>query len=128
MVQNRFHSDTGYDQELREYCSEKGIQYQCFGVLKSNPRLLSSEIVCRLAQEARTTPEAAFYYLVLNLGNLSILNGTKDPNTMKSDLKFIGKLKSWASEPENANATSEVYQPAFTSLLRESGNLQNTAT
>jgi diketogulonate reductase-like aldo/keto reductase len=37
VVQNRFYIDSGYDQELREWCSTRGIGYQSFWTLTANP-------------------------------------------------------------------------------------------
>jgi diketogulonate reductase-like aldo/keto reductase len=40
VLQNRFHSETGYDHEIRAFCRHYGISYQSFWTLTANPQLL----------------------------------------------------------------------------------------
>lgn len=40
-LQNRFHSRTNYDVEIRKFCLEKGIKYQSFWTLTANPGVVN---------------------------------------------------------------------------------------
>lgn len=42
VLQNRFYQDTHYDQDIRRFCLEKGIQYQSFWTLTANPHILKT--------------------------------------------------------------------------------------
>ena len=116
-MQSRFHADTGYDADIRIFCAENGIEYQCFGVLKSNPALLSSAVVCGLARESGTTPEVALYFLVMDLGSyVRVLNGTRDVDRMTMDIDGLRCLKEWAADNQNKARVQE-YWDAFAALL-----------
>ena len=101
VVQIRLFAETGYDKELREFCELNDIEYQCFGVLKSSPALLQEDCVVRLSSDAQVSLESALYFLVLDLGNIRILNGTKRPGQMQKDFEQHQRLESWAAAPAN---------------------------
>jgi diketogulonate reductase-like aldo/keto reductase len=42
VLQNRFYADSGYDIEIRKFCTENGIRYQSFWTLTANPQILKS--------------------------------------------------------------------------------------
>ncbi|OOQ88955.1 putative aldo-keto reductase (AKR) [Penicillium brasilianum] len=86
VVQNRFYEDTLFDTELRIFCRENQIIYQSFWTLTANPDLVRSEPVQQLAAEAQISPAAALYTLVMGLGDIAVLNGTKNEDRMKEDL------------------------------------------
>ncbi|KAJ5795330.1 hypothetical protein N7457_001929 [Penicillium paradoxum] len=86
VVQNRFHEQTLFDVPLRAFCGENHVIYQSFWTLTANPDLVRSEPVQKLAQTVNITPEAAFYTLVMGLGDVAVLNGTKNESRMKEDL------------------------------------------
>ena len=97
IVQNDFRPEQGYDKELLDWCKERGIIYQAYSVLKGNLRLLATSLVGWLAQQKGITPPQALYLLVLSYwdGQICILNGTKNPETMAQDLAMlsdVGKL------------------------------------
>ena len=101
IVQNRFTSRTGYEKELRKFCADKDIVYQPFGVLKQNPNLLSSDPVKGVAAELSIDIEIALYLLVMGLGNISILNGTKTEDLMKADLEGLKSWNLWSQKGGN---------------------------
>ena len=101
VVQNRFTSHTRYEGELRKFCAEKGIVYQAFGVLKQNPTLLSSEPVKGVATELRVDGEIALYLLVMGLGDVSVLNGTKTEARMKAGLDGLKTWNAWVGKTGN---------------------------
>jgi diketogulonate reductase-like aldo/keto reductase len=98
VVQNRFYKDTGYDKGIRAFCAEKGITYQSFWTLTANPQLLRSSAVRTVADGAQVNAPVALYGLVLALGPLSVLNGTKSAARMAEDLQGVDKVKNWARE------------------------------
>ncbi|KAK5797354.1 hypothetical protein VI817_003645 [Penicillium citrinum] len=86
VVQNRFYEDTDFDVPLRKFCRENDIIYQSFWTLTANPRLVRSKPVQQLANQAKISPAAALYTLVISLGNTTVLNGTKNEERMREDL------------------------------------------
>jgi diketogulonate reductase-like aldo/keto reductase len=119
VVQNRLYAETGYDKELRDFCEMNDVEYQCFGVLKSNLELLQDDCVVGLSSDAQVSPESAFYFLVLDLGNVTILNGTKRPERMRKDLEELQRLESWMAAPTNEGLMEQLYRPRFRSLLHQ---------
>ncbi|PGH03451.1 hypothetical protein GX51_04025 [Blastomyces parvus] len=86
IVQNRFHPGSKFDVGLRQFCRENSIVYQSFWTLTANPELVWSTEVGLLSQQARISPQAALYCLVLGLGDTVMLNGTKNEGRMLADL------------------------------------------
>jgi len=88
VVQNRFYVDSGYDTELRQWCSDNHIVYQSFWSLTANPGLLHSPLVKGLARKyARSSPQILFKYLTER--GIVPLTGTCDPVHMKEDLEVL---------------------------------------
>ncbi|KAJ5318152.1 hypothetical protein PENANT_c052G11061 [Penicillium antarcticum] len=86
VVQNRFHEDTLFDVPMRAFCRDNQVVYQGFWTLTANPDLVRSLPVQQLSRHVGITPAAAFYALVMGLGNITVLNGTKNVSRMKEDL------------------------------------------
>ncbi|KAJ5919545.1 hypothetical protein N7454_009380 [Penicillium verhagenii] len=86
VVQNRFYEDTFFDVSLRAFCRENDIIYQSFWTLTANPELVRSEPVQKLASQVGISPAAALYAMVMALGNMTVLNGTKNTTRMVEDL------------------------------------------
>lgn len=87
VVQNRFYEDTLFDVPLRAFCREHQIVYQSFWTLTANPDLVRSTPVQQLAARAHISPAAALYTMVMGLGNVTVLNGTKNEGRMREDLE-----------------------------------------
>ncbi len=88
VVQNRFYKDSGYDQEIRNYCNLKEITYQSFWSLTANPHLLSSMHIISMANKyGKTIPQV--FYRFLNQINITPLNGTTKKEHMLEDLDFL---------------------------------------
>lgn len=117
VVQNRFHDRTGYEVELREYCNSHGIVFQSFWTLSANPSLVRSPPVLQVAQGAGVPAIAAFYSLVLGLGNITILDGTTQEVHMRDDLEGVEKVGSWAEGDGTALWDSALVE--FKKLIRE---------
>ena len=101
VVQNAFIPEGDYDREVRNFCAETGISYQAFWTLTANPGLLQSSPVNYLASEAGVDKEVALYELISSLSNVDVLNGTKRPDRMKSDLKQTACLGVWKRDEAN---------------------------
>ena len=117
VVQNRFYPQSSFEIDLRKFCSEKSIIFQSFWTLSANPKILLSEVVKSAAEDIGLTEHAAMYCLVSSLGNITILNGTKDENHMIEDLKSVERTRLWASS--NPDRWRQFVQ-GFKSLIGES--------
>jgi diketogulonate reductase-like aldo/keto reductase len=85
VIQNRFYQQTGYDADLRRWCSGHGVVYQSFWTLTANPHILASPVVQVLAQEYdKTEPQIFFRYL--SQSGIVPLTGTCSEQHMHEDL------------------------------------------
>ncbi|KAJ5191989.1 uncharacterized protein N7498_010974 [Penicillium cinerascens] len=101
VVQNRFYEDTSFDVSLRAFCREHQIIYQSFWTLTANPDLVHSTPVQQLAARTNTSPAAALYTLVMGLGDVTVLNGTKNEGRMSEDLEAPKKVEEFTqAQPE----------------------------
>lgn len=114
VIQNRFYQDSGYDQDIRLFCRDKGILYQSFWTLTANPHLLKSGPVEFVANVVGVSKAVALYGLVLGLGNVSVLNGTTNPKRMKEDLDGVEAIRNWSESNTQAFTGA---QTAFEALL-----------
>ncbi|KAL2402354.1 hypothetical protein ABEF95_010098 [Exophiala dermatitidis] len=96
VVQNRFYPNTKFDIAVRQFCKEKNIIYQSFWTLSANPNLVWSNEAGSLAELLKISPQSALYCLVLGLGNIVLLNGTKKTQHMQEDWKAVQKAKEYA--------------------------------
>ena len=88
VVQNRFHAETNFDHDLREFCREKNIFYQSFWTLTANPDILAHPLVKQLAQERHGTSAQVFFRFLIDIG-LTPLTGTTDEKHMKEDIQAL---------------------------------------
>lgn len=116
VVQNRFYMDTLFDVLLRAFCRENQIVYQSFWTLTANPALLRSKPVQQLATQVDITPAAALYSLVMGLGSVTVLNGTKNESRMREDLAAPGKVEQFT---QDQSASWQEILSSFQSLIRE---------
>jgi diketogulonate reductase-like aldo/keto reductase len=85
VLQNRFHSKTGYDRELRSFTSRHGISYQSFWTLTANPNVLAHACVQALAECHQRTPAQVFFRYLTQIG-ITPLTGTSSAEHMQQDL------------------------------------------
>jgi diketogulonate reductase-like aldo/keto reductase len=85
VVQNRFYQETGYDADLRHWCSNYGVIYQSFWSLTANPHILSSNAVRTIAQRYKKT-EAQIFFRYLSQSGIVPLTGTSSEQHMREDL------------------------------------------
>ncbi len=88
VVQNRFYADSGYDEELRRWCRERGIAYQSFWSLTANPHILAAPPLMALAQKYARTP-AQIFYRYLNHSGIVPLIGSTSQSHVEQDLQIF---------------------------------------
>lgn len=88
VVQNRFYPDSGYDAQLRQWCSTHGIIYQSFWTLTANPHVLSDPTVLEMANKYGKTP-AQIFFRYLNQTGIVPLTGTCSKQHMIEDLDIF---------------------------------------
>jgi diketogulonate reductase-like aldo/keto reductase len=85
VVQNRFYQETGYDPDLRHWCSNHGVIYQSFWTLTANPHILTSNTVRTIAQKYKKT-EAQIFFRYLSQSDIVPLTGTSSEQHMREDI------------------------------------------
>ena len=88
VVQNRFYQETGYDTNLRHWCSNHGVIYQSFWTLTANPHILASNTVRTIAQKYKKT-EAQIFFRYLSQSGIVPLTGTSSEQHMREDLSIF---------------------------------------
>ena len=88
LVQNRCYARTGWDQEVRRVCRERGIVYQGFSLLTANQRELRGATVAAIARRLGATIPQVVFRFALTVGMVA-LTGTSDPTHMQQDLAAI---------------------------------------
>ncbi len=88
VVQNRFYQETGYDADLRNWCSNHGVIYQSFWTLTANPHILGSNTVRSIARKYKKT-EAQIFFRCLNQSCIVPLTGTCSEKHMREDLSVF---------------------------------------
>ena len=84
-LQNRFYAKSGYDTEIREFCREKGINYESFWTLTANPHVIDGKLVRDIASKYGATPQQIFFKFVRSLGIIP-LSGTTSERHMIEDV------------------------------------------
>ncbi len=85
VLQNRFYQETGYDANLRHWCTHHGVIYQSFWTLTANPHILASNTVRTIAQKYKKT-DAQIFFRYLSHSGIVPLTGTTSEQHMKEDL------------------------------------------
>jgi diketogulonate reductase-like aldo/keto reductase len=85
VVQNRFYQETGYDANLRLWCSKHEVIYQSFWTLTANPHILASNTIRTIAQKYKKT-EAQIFFRYLSHSGIVPLTGTTSEQHMREDL------------------------------------------
>jgi diketogulonate reductase-like aldo/keto reductase len=87
-VQNRCFAATGWDRDVRAFCSAKDIRYQGFSLLTANARALASPLVRSVAERTGFTVAQVVFAFARGVGMLP-LTGTSDEAHMKEDLASL---------------------------------------
>jgi len=85
VVQNRFYRETGYDADLRHWCSKHEVIYQSFWTLTANPHILASNTIRTIAWKYNKT-EAQIFFRYLSHTGIVPLTGTTSEQHMREDL------------------------------------------
>jgi len=88
VVQNRFYQETGYDADLRYWCSNHGVIYQSFWTLTANPHILASNTIRTIAQKHKKS-EAQIFFRYLSQSGIVPLTGTSSEQHMREDLSIF---------------------------------------
>ena len=84
-VQNRCFARTGWDREVRTFCSERNIVYQGFSLLTANAEVLQHPPFIELAARIDATPAQVVFAFARQVGMLP-LTGTSSSEHMRQDL------------------------------------------
>ncbi len=84
-VQNRCFARTGWDRDVRAFCTDRKIIYQGFSLLTANPEVLRHPLVARLVARGKATPAQVVFRFAQAVGMLP-LTGTTDTGHMTQDL------------------------------------------
>jgi diketogulonate reductase-like aldo/keto reductase len=88
VLQNRFHAETGYDRDIRAFCTQHGIVYQGFWILTANAHVLAHATISALASACRrSTAQILFRYLTQR--DVVPLTGTRSDTHMREDLAIF---------------------------------------
>ena len=80
--------ETGFEREMRNWCSEKGVFFQSFWTLTANKKsggAIRTEAFQELAATYAVPPEVLFFRFVMGLG-ICPLTGTTSAEHMAADL------------------------------------------
>jgi diketogulonate reductase-like aldo/keto reductase len=88
VVQNRFYAETGYDREIRAFCSQQQIVYQSFWTLSANPHVLADAAITALASAHKRTPPQILFRYLTQIGVVP-LTGTRSETHMREDLSIF---------------------------------------
>ncbi|KAI1342872.1 putative aldo-keto reductase [Xylariaceae sp. FL0016] len=120
IVQNKFWKETKFDLELRSFCRDHGILYQAFWMLTHNPEVLDSEIIASVASKYKFEREAAFYLMMLCLGDIQVLNGTTKVERMEADLASVSGILKDGNIPEELHSSVKQFKRLLWKLASES--------
>jgi diketogulonate reductase-like aldo/keto reductase len=84
-VQNRCFAVTGWDYDVRTFCTKHGIVYQGFSLLTANREVLSHPALAQIAAKYRRTLPQIVFRFALDIGMLP-LTGTTNAEHMRADL------------------------------------------
>lgn len=84
-VQNRCYARTGWDRDVRRFCSEHSIVYQGFSLLTANQEVVHHAPLIALAKQLGGTIAQVIFAFARAVGMLP-LTGTSSPGHMQEDL------------------------------------------
>jgi diketogulonate reductase-like aldo/keto reductase len=91
ILQNRFYAETGFDIELRKFCSLHKIVYQSFWTLTANPRILSHSSMRQIADALQCTTAQLFFAFLMTQG-IQPLTGTTSEEHIRLAVD-VGNIK-----------------------------------
>lgn len=103
VLQNRFYSDSGFDTELRQFCSAHKVWYQSFWTLSANRAALAHPSVKEFAASKNLTPQTLMYAFVMSWGYGTPLSGTTSEQHMKEDVAVMERMHNGEAIFESEN-------------------------
>lgn len=85
IIQNRFYRETGYDLDLRRWCTDHGVIYQSFWTLTANTHVLTNGVMQTMAYKYGKTVCQVFFRYLHQCGIVP-LTGTTSEQHMEEDL------------------------------------------
>jgi len=95
VVQNRFYRDANYDIKIRQFCQERGIEYQSFWTLTApgnREAWYSNANVAHYAASKKLSTANIFYAFVLQLG-ISPLDGSTNEDHIEEDVLLMKRIR-----------------------------------
>jgi diketogulonate reductase-like aldo/keto reductase len=87
-VQNRCYARTGWDRDVRRFCTKHGIIYQGFSLLTANREIFKAPAFTAIVKRTGRTPAQVVFRFAQQVGMLP-LTGTSDQTHMREDLAAI---------------------------------------
>ncbi len=87
-VQNRCYASTGWDRDVRHFCTERGITYQGFSLLTANQSVVNSPFIAAIARRYDRTPAQIIFRFAIDVGML-LLTGTTNASHMQADIAAL---------------------------------------
>lgn len=88
LLQNRFYRESDFDKELRKFCNEQGVYYQCFWTVNANPHIWQDPFVVELANKLTITPLQAYFRTLIH-EKIHPLYGTTNPDHMQEVMELF---------------------------------------
>jgi diketogulonate reductase-like aldo/keto reductase len=91
IVQNSFRGPSSFDRDIIEFCREKSIAYQAYGVLTSNVELLSSKLIGWFAEVHHISEAEALFVIVVayGRGTIHIVHASRNRDHISADLESM---------------------------------------
>jgi len=84
-VQNRCYAASGWDREIRAFCTANGLVYQGFSLLTANREAMARPDLARIAARHGRTASQIVFRFALDVGMVA-LTGATDPTHVREDL------------------------------------------
>jgi diketogulonate reductase-like aldo/keto reductase len=94
VLQNRFYAETNFDLEVRRFCKDRDMKYQSFWTLTANRKALATPEVQQLASAKGLTPQTYMYAFLMDMGYITPLSGTTNPQHMAQDVAVMERMQS----------------------------------
>lgn len=88
-VQNRCYARTGWDRQIRDFCTANDVVYQGFSLLTGNPQVLTHPELLRIARQHDRPASQIVFRFALDVGMIP-LTGTSNADHMREDLAAFG--------------------------------------
>lgn len=88
LLQNRFYEASGYDKELRAFCNQYRIYYQCFWTVNANLHVWQHPFVVELAKNLNKSAIQVYFRALIH-ENIYPLYGTTNPYNMAEALEIL---------------------------------------